>query len=155
MRAGDSDRQAVADRLKVALDEGRLDLNEYDERLQQTYAAKTYADLDGLLSDLPGTVPPQQSQVAAYQRPAAPGQPPAAPRQSHPLAWVGPYGGVVLVCVLIWALSSASSGHLTYFWPIWVMIPMILGVFGNLTGGRSGRGERDARRAARRDRRYR
>ena len=39
MRAGDADRQAVADRLKTALDEGRLDLNEYDERLQKTYAA--------------------------------------------------------------------------------------------------------------------
>ena len=42
MRAGDGDRQAVADKLKAALDEGRLDLHEYDERLQQTYAAKTY-----------------------------------------------------------------------------------------------------------------
>ena len=150
MRAGDEDRQAVADRLKTALDEGRLDLAEYDERLQRTYAAKTYADLDGLLSDLPGTVPPQQAQVAAYQPPAVPGRP-AESHPSHPLAWVGPYGGVVVVCVLIWALSSVSSGHLTYFWPAWVLIPLILGVFGNLSGGRH-RSEREARRAARRDR---
>ena len=49
MRAGDADRQAVADSLKPALDEGRLDLHEYDERLQRAYAAKTYGDLDGLL----------------------------------------------------------------------------------------------------------
>ena len=41
MRAADADRQAVADQLKAALDEGRLDLHEYDERLQQAYAAKT------------------------------------------------------------------------------------------------------------------
>ena len=43
MRAADADRQAVADNLKSALDEGRLDLHEYDERLQRAYAAKTYA----------------------------------------------------------------------------------------------------------------
>lgn len=157
MRAGDSDRQAVADRLKAALDEGRLDLGEYDERLQKTYAAKTYGDLNGLLDDLPGTAPVQHSQVAPYHAaaPAAPGEP-AAQRSSHPLAWVGPYGGVVLVCVIIWAFSSMSAGHLTYFWPVWMLIPLILGVSGNMAGhsGRS-RPDREARRAARRDRRYR
>ncbi|PRY20346.1 DUF1707 SHOCT-like domain-containing protein [Pseudosporangium ferrugineum] len=53
MRAGDAERQAVADTLKVALDEGRLELHEYDERLQRAYAARTYGELDGL----PGTIP--------------------------------------------------------------------------------------------------
>ena len=158
MRAGDKDRQLVADRLKAALDEGRLDIGEYDERLQRAYAAKTYADLDGLLADLPSTVPHQQSRVAPYRQAAGPPQPPPAPEQRshHPLAWVGPYGGVFLVCVLIWGITSASSGHLTYFWPAWMLIPLILGVFGNLAGhGGRTRPEREARRAARRDRRYR
>src|SRR3954471_7032337 len=72
MRAGDSDRQAVADKLKAALDEGRLDLHEYDERLQQTYAAKTFGALDPLVTDLPGPIPVQQSQVQPYQAAAAP-----------------------------------------------------------------------------------
>ena len=63
MRAGDGDRQAVAEKLKTALDEGRLDLGEYDERLQRTYSAKTYGDLQELVTDLPGTVPAQHSQV--------------------------------------------------------------------------------------------
>ena len=40
--------------LRVALDEGRLDLHGYDERLQRAYAAKTYGELQALLSDLPG-----------------------------------------------------------------------------------------------------
>src|SRR3954453_9449579 len=101
MRAGDSDRKAVADQLKGALDEGRLDLSEYDERLQRTYGAKTFADLDGLLDDLPGTVPPHQSQV----QPAATAPGPAAalgPRRStagQVAQWVGPYGGVIVVCI--------------------------------------------------------
>src|SRR5689334_24175934 len=82
MRAADADRQAVADQLKAALDEGRLDLHEYDERLQQTYAAKTFGALDALVTDLPGPIPTQQSRVQPYQPPAAP-QPVAQAGESH------------------------------------------------------------------------
>jgi hypothetical protein len=136
MRAGDGDRKQVADQLKTALDEGRLDLNEYDERIQRTYAAKTYADLDGLLDDLPGTVPVQHSQV----QPAAPappvgttaGRPPSPGRQMA--QWVGPYAGVILVCTVIWLITSISSGRLQYFWPVWMLIPLVLGVFGQFFG---------------------
>jgi len=155
MRAGDSDRKAVADQLKTALDEGRLDLSEYDERLQKTYAAKTFADLDGLLDDLPGTVPPQQSQV----QPVAPAGTPVASGPGHSIGgqwarWTGPYGGAFLVCVLIWAVTSASAGHLVYFWPVWMLIPIVLGVGGQWFGYSHGQADRDAYRAdrdARRD----
>ena len=158
MRAGDSDRKAVADQLKSALDEGRLDLSEYDERLQRTYGAKTFADLDGLLDDLPGTVPPQQSQV----QPAAPATGPG-PRRSTPnqvARWVGPYGGVIVVCIVIWAVTSASAGQLTYFWPVWMLIPLVLGVAGQWfshdnSDSNAFRSARDDRRAARDERRAR
>ena len=149
MRAGDSDRKAVADQLKSALDEGRLDLSEYDERLQKTYAAKTFGDLNGLLDDLPGTVPLERSQVqpVAARAPVA-----AVDEQPTESSWLprylGPYGGVFLVCVLIWLITSVSAGHLVYFWPVWMAIPLILGFFG-FWGGHN----RDSRRAARRDRR--
>src|SRR3982751_1516616 len=113
MRAGDSDRKVVADRLKAALDEGRLDLSEYDERLQKTYAAKTFGDLNGLLDDLPGTVPLERSPV----QPAAAPEPRPAPASWLP-RYLGPYGGVFLVCVLIWLITSVSAGHLVYFWPV-------------------------------------
>lgn len=156
MRAGDADRKAVADQLKTALDEGRLDLSEYDERLQRTYAAKTFADLDGLLDDLPGTVPPQQAQV----QPATPGAAPASTPAPEPsqagrwARWTGPYGGVFLVCVLIWAVTSASARHLVYFWPVWMLIPIVLGVSGQWFGYNHSRAERrDAYRAARDERR--
>ena len=136
MRAGDGDRKQVADQLKTALDEGRLDLSEYDERIQRTYAAKTYADLDGLLDDLPGTVPVQHSQV----QPAAPApavgtpvdRPHSAGRQMA--QWVGPYAGVILVCTVIWLITSISSGRLQYFWPVWMLIPLVLGVTGQFFG---------------------
>src|SRR3954447_2466651 len=93
MRAGDADRQAVADQLKAALEEGRLDLGEYDERLQRTYSARTFGDLNGLLDDLPGTVPPQHSQVQAYRAPTPPsGSAAVGPeqQQGNRLAWLAP-----------------------------------------------------------------
>ena len=136
MRAGDGDRQAVAEKLKTALDEGRLDLHEYDERLQRTYSAKTYGDLQGLLTDLPGTVPVAHSQV----QPFGSGSPVVEPASKSGMpSWLGPYAGVVLVSVVIWAIVSISSGELLYFWPIWMFIPLIFGVIGQM----SGRGRRD------------
>ena len=156
MRAGDSDRKAVADQLKAALDEGRLDLSEYDERIQQAYSAKTFADLDGLLDDLPGTVPVQQSQVEPVTPAAAlvPGR-----SAANQLArWGGPYAGVITICVIIWAITSASAGHVTYFWPIWMLIPLVLGIFRQWfshdnADSNAFRIARDERRAARRARR--
>ena len=53
LRAADVDRSYVAEILKRAVDEGRLNLSEYDERLQNTYAARTYGDLDKVILDLP------------------------------------------------------------------------------------------------------
>jgi hypothetical protein len=161
MRAGDSDREAVASKLKSALDEGRLDLHEYDERLQQTYTAKTYGDLNGLLDDLPGTVPLQQSQVQGYEPPVSAAQPqPAAQPQrvggGQMARWVGPYAGVIVISTVIWAITSISSRHLLYYWPVWMLIPLIFGVFGQWWGRSTGDSryrDRDARRAARRERR--
>ncbi|MET8151626.1 DUF1707 domain-containing protein [Actinoplanes sp. NPDC049668] len=128
MRAGDGERQAVADQLKVALDEGRLDLHEYDERLQRAYAAKTYGDLDGLVADLPGVIPAQRSRLEPRQQPAAPGVEPARKAGGRP--FLASYGGVVLVCVVIWALSCLGSGEFVYFWPGWMLIPLLFGLIG-------------------------
>jgi hypothetical protein len=57
MRAGDVDREQVLDRLRIAHAEGRLDLDEFDERITATLAARTYADLRALTADLPGQPP--------------------------------------------------------------------------------------------------
>jgi hypothetical protein len=144
MRASDGDRQAVADQLKTALDDGRLDLHEYDERLQRTYSAKTYGDLQSLLADLPGTIPAQRSQVQPLGAvPPAAAAPPVHEESggSMPI-WVRPYAGVIAVAVLIWAISSFAAHELLYFWPVWMLIPLIFGVAGQMTG----RGSRRDRR---------
>ena len=69
LRAGDTDRERVAERLRLALDEGRLNLYEYDERLRDAYGAKTYSELDALLADLPNVTPPSQSQLVPASSP--------------------------------------------------------------------------------------
>jgi hypothetical protein len=53
LRVSDEDRHKVAEILREAAGDGRIDLEELDERLEQTYAAKTYADLVPITVDLP------------------------------------------------------------------------------------------------------
>ncbi|MFC6885104.1 MULTISPECIES: DUF1707 SHOCT-like domain-containing protein [Actinomadura] len=55
MRASDSDRDRVAQLLRDAAGDGRLTLEELDERLDAVYAAKTYAELEPITRDLPAT----------------------------------------------------------------------------------------------------
>jgi hypothetical protein len=53
LRASDADRDAVAERLRLAAVEGRIDPDELEQRLHTALRAKTYGDLDRLLRDLP------------------------------------------------------------------------------------------------------
>ncbi|MPZ25932.1 MAG: DUF1707 domain-containing protein [Micromonosporaceae bacterium] len=99
LRAADTDRQATAERLREAAAEGRLDLDEYDHRLRQAYAATNYADLDRLTFDLP--TPPPARPAAGTGR-AVPGQVQAA------ADWVAglPVGCLVLLVVLLVAIAT-------------------------------------------------
>jgi hypothetical protein len=53
LRISDADRHRVAELLREAAGEGRLDIDELDERLEAAYSAKTYGDLVPLTADLP------------------------------------------------------------------------------------------------------
>ena len=54
LRASDADRERVAEVLRDALAEGRLDMAEFEERLDATYQARTYGELTPITRDLPG-----------------------------------------------------------------------------------------------------
>ncbi len=56
-RASNADRDAGVTRLQDAFADGRLDDAEFDERMRAGLTAKTHADLDTLLSDLPARSP--------------------------------------------------------------------------------------------------
>lgn len=74
LRASDADRDRVADILREAMAEGRLDAEEHGERIDAVYRAKTMAELEPLVQDLPvpGAPPAQapapSSGYAPYDR---------------------------------------------------------------------------------------
>lgn len=53
LRASDADREATADRLRQSHAEGRIDAEEFQERLDRCFAAKTGGQLAELTRDLP------------------------------------------------------------------------------------------------------
>ncbi|MGH3510381.1 MAG: DUF1707 SHOCT-like domain-containing protein [Nocardioidaceae bacterium] len=53
LRISDDDRHRVAEVLRQAAGEGRIDFEELDQRLEATFAAKTYGDLVPITLDLP------------------------------------------------------------------------------------------------------
>jgi hypothetical protein len=108
MRASDADRERVVERLRTALQEGRLDLGEYDERMQQAYAARTYGDLDGLLTDLPVASPP----VPAARAEVKPKSPTAEWIVHQWQSWVP----AAVVLTAIWAISGFGD-----YWPGWII----------------------------------
>jgi hypothetical protein len=130
LRAADADRQAVADRLRAALDEGRIDFHEYDGRLREAYAAKTYGELDRLIDDLPGTAPIARSALAPAAPPASSSPlsaPTDAPLSDATRRWLiatwDNYFVTVAVCVMIWAIIAATSKDSAGIWPLWVAGP--------------------------------
>ncbi|MGW2561740.1 DUF1707 SHOCT-like domain-containing protein [Streptomyces sp. NPDC001514] len=53
MRASDAERERIAERLREAVAEGRLDMEEFGERLDAAYKARTHGELVPLVRDLP------------------------------------------------------------------------------------------------------
>jgi hypothetical protein len=76
LRISDEDRHQVAEVLRRAAGEGRIDLDELDQRLEAAYAAKTYGELVPLTVDLP---------VHGTTHPVAP-----RPEQHRPVPAAGP-----------------------------------------------------------------
>jgi Domain of unknown function (DUF1707) len=99
LRVSDADRDLVAERLRAAAGEGRLSADELEERLESAFGARTEAELEPLTADLPAPV----ARAGRRRRPARPD--------------FGPYLGVSVMLVAIWALTGMG-----YFWPIWPIL---------------------------------
>ena len=118
-RASDADRDRIVAALREHLAAGRLTIEEFDERMDKAYAAKTLGELDSLMTDLPETGPGQ-----------LPDAPPARPASSPPLtrrrrpgsieagrgrfspAWRttgGPWLAISLVLFVIWLADLARD----------------------------------------------
>jgi hypothetical protein len=93
LRASDSERERAAEQLRDAAGEGRLTVDELDERLNRCYAAKTVAELAELTVD-----------VVVLSRDSAPG----SPRTSGAAVKPGPGGSSTIISILS---GSDRSGH--------------------------------------------
>ncbi|WP_051393106.1 DUF1707 SHOCT-like domain-containing protein [Glycomyces arizonensis] len=67
MRASESDRQLVLDQLRQAVEEGRLDVDEYQQRIDTAMNAKVYSELDVLVADLQRLAPPGYQDARSMQ----------------------------------------------------------------------------------------
>jgi hypothetical protein len=125
MRASDAEREEVAKRLRVALDEGRLKLDEYLDRMGQAYEAVTRGELAVLEKDLPAAAREEKRAAHPPAVPQAAGVPSRDFEDQLPpirvlrTIWLI----AVSVNVVVWALVSLTKGSLVYPWPIWVAGP--------------------------------
>lgn len=135
VRVGDADREAAAAQLRDHYADGRLTLEELNERLDQAFAAKTKADLNTVMRDLPPAagVP---SGGRAWQAPGwqAPGWPgpggPMAPGPGQDYGQGGPGGpggpgG--------WGRRGAFAPLMGLVWVFVILGSMLL--FGGIGGG--------------------
>ena len=127
IRASDRDRQQVVDRLRSALEDGRLTMDEYVDRMEAAYKATTYGDLVPLCADLPASPPVIAGPLTA----AGAAAPPAVFSPAGYLAGLPAVLKIlwtiwltaVSVNVVVWALVSGTGGHPAYPWPVWVAGP--------------------------------
>ncbi len=112
IRASDQDRERTAAILGGHYADGRLTLEEFQERLDRAYAARTLGELDGLMTDLPG--------ADLGQLPSRPATRPPLPERRVP------------------GTLQPAAGHHAVIWPFWVGVS--IGLFavwliGGATGG--------------------
>jgi hypothetical protein len=112
LRISDAERADVADLLSKHYGDGRLDQAEFNQRLDQAMKAKTYADLDGILADLPRT------DAEASEAPKAT----ARRRHEHRHLKAGVLTVLLVIAVAI--VAHALAGALT----IWVWLLLLGGI---------------------------
>jgi len=128
IRASDQDRDRVANVLREHHSVGRLDADEFNERLDKAFAAKTMGDLEALTADLPAVDPyPLPTSSMRHHHAGDTGLPSTvigAMSRGHGRfspAWQAAWGswlGTALLLIVIWALTGTG-----YPWPLWVIGP--------------------------------
>ena len=109
IRASDNERESVVDVLRDAYTDGRITLEEFEERTSAAYASKTWADLRELTSDLPvepvlGADLPQRPPHPQSVAPVVPTVPrPRQGGQNRPM-------GRLLPVVFAWIMIAAAAG---------------------------------------------
>jgi hypothetical protein len=101
VRAADADRERIAERLRKGHAEGRLDMAEFQQRIERCYESKTLGELGELVSDLPR--PEEQHERGSFGL--------VRPWRLAPLA------PILLALIVI----AAATGHHAF----WLAIPLL------------------------------
>lgn len=126
MRIGDREREQAVAQLGRAFAEGRLDLDEYDDRVASAYSARTASDLVHLTADLPVAFKRRGSSGQHISPAMGPGRRARALTDEPSWLWRlwGTYASVVALCVVIWLIVGLiGKGGFAYPWPLWVAGP--------------------------------
>jgi hypothetical protein len=105
LRLSDAERDRVVVQLRDALGEGRLDLDDFQARLDSVYAAKTHGQIVALTRDLP--------KVKRRRR----------TRGQRLLRETREFAGVNAVLWGIWGAQVLDGGSARDLWPLVVTIP--------------------------------
>ena len=103
LRAADADRERVAEQLRRSHAEGRLDLAEFQQRLDACYQAKTFGELAELVRDLPRQDELDERRSFGWLKPRRGSLMPLAP---------------ILIALI---LLAAAAGHHVF----WLWIPLV------------------------------
>ncbi len=149
IRASDHDREHVVEILRTQYAEGRLTLEEFDERMTAAYAGRTWGDLLDLTNDLPADVRLGADLATARSRPVgqlpADQRPPQRPSTLMPLRLVPLIplllAGVVLASIA-WGGMGYPGHHQRYVsvFPIWLLVMAIFFLRRGVSRHRGGRG---------------
>ncbi len=104
-RVSDAERERVVARLRACHAEGRLTFEEFEERVEEAYGARSVSSLNRALRELPA-VPDAGPAVRRRRR-----------RRLRLGGWWLRVNGI---CIAVWAATSV--GGVSYFWPMWVLL---------------------------------
>lgn len=135
-RIGDAERDRAVEALQTHMAEGRLDRDEFDERLNRALAARTAADLQPLFEDLPeprpgtglATTPAYHPPPWNQNTPAAGASPAVVPEPAVPVGRPTPLAANI-VLALVWpaaVLLCIATGWENWWW--FIVAAMIAGV---------------------------
>ena len=123
LRASDADRERAVEALRDHFVAGRLSDDELADRTASAYGAKTLAELENVILDLPS----EESALPASARRRAPALAGARrPAGFWPRACGSTLTVYVVVNVMLVAIWAASGGG--YFWPIWPILGWGIGL---------------------------
>jgi Domain of unknown function (DUF1707) len=110
LRASDADRDRIVDRLRKASVEGRLASHEFEHRVTSALNARTYAELDATVADLPGDRLGER--LSAQQR---------------VMRTVRAHPSLLLVAIPVALATLATLVAITVLWSVLLLVVFLLG----------------------------